>query len=358
MTALVDFIERLRALPEPENEAAVEHKVVAVALGHLGWDVTGTDVQFQYTAKRDTRSGGVCDIALLSSPNAGARPAVLIEAKAPRQDLEKHLEQLLNYAFHTSAAQAVLTNGRQWWFCYPRGEGEPLERRFAAVDIHKDDPAASVGVLERFLGATRVRSGTAGAEAQAALEGAHLGEVWGEMLRGPDPELVKLVAERTRRRFGFTPAAERVKETLSAGTAPAPPPAPPPPRPGPWPPAPPGGRRGVRPVSFRLFGEDADGELTWRKIFELTIAALRRKHPEDFRRIMLEAKQHEGSSIPMAFAEKPNRRWFHKVEGLWFCTELNAKNAQRHTDHMLRIFGYDPDEVRKWETTAATRPPG
>ena len=65
---------------------------------------------------------------------------------------------------------------------------------------------------------------------------------------------------------------------------------------------------------------------------------------------------HEGSATPMAFTLKPSQPWYEEIiPGLWFWTEVSSKSGMRHADHMLRVFGHDPDEVRKWETTTEPR---
>lgn len=62
---------------------------------------------------------------------------VFVEAKKPAEDLDSaaHQEQLLDYAFREGIEIAVLTNGIQWWFYLPAGQGSWDQRKFFAVDL-------------------------------------------------------------------------------------------------------------------------------------------------------------------------------------------------------------------------------
>ena len=219
---LADFIETLQGAPVPENETAVEYKVAGPVLELLGWDVYSNLQWRRQIGSR--RTAGVVDVALLDEEGA---PQALIEAKAPDESLDKHLDQLLKYAFHETAQICVLTNGMEWWFYLPRAEGEARDRRFAQVDFRADIGEA-VDRMVRFLAADRVLSGKAAENAATELQKVlarrkatnALPEVWRRMREEPDRALVRLVTSRVENEIGHSPDPSDVADLLLAAQAP------------------------------------------------------------------------------------------------------------------------------------------
>lgn len=219
---LADFIKTLQGAPVPENETAVEYKVAGPVLELLGWDVYSNLQWRRQIGSR--RTAGVVDVALLDEEGA---PQALIEAKAPDESLDKHLDQLLRYAFHETAQICVLTNGMEWWFYLPRAEGAARERRFAQVDFRADIGEA-VDRMVRFLAADRVLSGKAAENAATELQKVlarrkatnALPEVWRRMREEPDRALVRLVTSRVENEIGHSPDPSDVADLLLAAQAP------------------------------------------------------------------------------------------------------------------------------------------
>ena len=219
---LAEFITTLQGAPVPENETAVEYKVAGPVLELLGWDVYSNLQWRRQIGSR--RTAGVVDVALLDEEGA---PQALIEAKAPNESLDKHLDQLLRYAFHETAQICVLTNGMEWWFYLPRAEGEARDRRFAQVDFRADVTEA-VDRMVRFLSADRVLSGKAAENAATELQKVlarrkaadALPEVWRRMREEPDRALVRLVTTRVANEIGHSPDQSDVADLLLAAQAP------------------------------------------------------------------------------------------------------------------------------------------
>lgn len=213
-TSLVSFIGKIRSAPAPENETAVENKVVSKVMELLGWDPFSHfrwRLQVGYGKRK-----GVVDLALVDPK--GGEPVMLVEAKSPAESLERHQDQLLEYAFRSAAGICVLTNGNEWWLFSPRADGE---RRFAVVDF-SGDAAEAARTMERYMSAERVLSRQAETDAretlveakksrevEAALPGA-----WAKILREPDPALVELLQRAVLRETGHMPSPAAAARTI------------------------------------------------------------------------------------------------------------------------------------------------
>lgn len=93
----------------------------------MGWDIWNTEeVSPEYAIEKNR-----VDYAL----RLYGRPEFFLEVKKPREDLESHEEQLLNYSFQQGVKLAGVTNGVTWLFYLPLKEGSWSERRFYAIDI-------------------------------------------------------------------------------------------------------------------------------------------------------------------------------------------------------------------------------
>ncbi len=73
---------------------------------------------------------------------------VFIEVKKINEDLDKHQEQLLGYAFKEGVKLAILTNGISWRFYLPLYEGSWDQRKFYTIDIYDQ---ATDDMISRFI---------------------------------------------------------------------------------------------------------------------------------------------------------------------------------------------------------------
>jgi len=83
--------------------------------------------------------------------------------KRINEDLEKHQEQLLEYAFRHGVKIAVLTNGLVWWLYLPLFQGSWEQRKFIALDIQQQELTTVAEHFVAFLGRAAVASGEAAA---------------------------------------------------------------------------------------------------------------------------------------------------------------------------------------------------
>ncbi|WP_419826215.1 hypothetical protein [Sphingomonas sp.] len=203
-----DLLERVRfrlAAGSYANEAAVSHGVVTPILNALGWDSSDPD---QLVPEFSIGRGRV-DFALLG---LGRRPSVFIEVKGVGRAVDGD-RQLFEYAFHEGVPLCVLTDGRDWSFYLPSGQGSYEDRRVYRLQLDDREPAESESVLQRYLGRERVRSGAAFEDAQRDYRDAAgrreaataLPRAWSELLTEREELLLELVADKAEGICGFRP---------------------------------------------------------------------------------------------------------------------------------------------------------
>lgn len=235
MDDLVGFLSRLKRgdVALPADEAKTRNAVVLPVLRRLGWDIENTD---EVIPEYSTRSRSV-DFCLCCG-----KEKVFLEVKKPAEDLDKHEEQLLGYAFLEAIDLAVLTNGKTWSFYLPRRRAPVSERKVCAVDLLQQEPLDSARVLGDLLAKESVQAGKALAAAELFLKGKEREEVvcqalrraWEQLLLRPDERLVELLADAVGRVSGSRAEPQAVTAFLrSTAASPAPPPATPPPATGP-----------------------------------------------------------------------------------------------------------------------------
>lgn len=222
--SLLETLEKIRNSPDPENEKAVEAKILTPILENLGWDTFGSDLYYRYPVG-DKKDRGEVDIALMIKK----RSVALIEAKASREKLEDYVGQVLRYAFHEGAQICVLTNGQEWWLYLPREEGPPPERKFAAFNIKTDSIEKIVGNLEAYLRKDNLDNREAEKRAKEVLKALRdkeylqmeIPRIWKTKLDETDEELVNLVTKWVDNEIGLRPAKEQVVALLKGLPIPA-----------------------------------------------------------------------------------------------------------------------------------------
>lgn len=222
--SLLETLEKIRNSPDPENEKAVEAKILTPILENLGWDTFGSDLYYRYPVG-DKKDRGEVDIAL----KVKKRTVALIEAKASGGRLEDHVGQVLRYAFHEGVQICVLTNGQEWWLYLPREEGPPPERKFATFNIKTDSVEKVAGNLETYLSKENLGSREAEKRAKEVLKAlrdkeylqAEIPRIWKAKLDEPDTELVDLVTKWVDNEIGLRPAKEQVIALLKGLPVPA-----------------------------------------------------------------------------------------------------------------------------------------
>jgi predicted type IV restriction endonuclease len=159
---MLDLIERIRerlAQGAYVNEAAISHGVVTPILNALGWDSADpTQIVPEYALP-----GGRVDFALFG---LGHRPGVFIEVKGIGRAMDGD-RQLFEYAFHKGVPLCVLTDGREWSFYVPGGQGSYEDRRVYRLQLDDREPEECSRVLNRYLARDRVRDHSAFEDAQS-----------------------------------------------------------------------------------------------------------------------------------------------------------------------------------------------
>lgn len=207
------LLERVRSKLQENafpNEAAVSFGIVVPVLQALGWDPTEPE---QVMPEFTTGKGRV-DFALCSAPK---RPAVFIEVKGVGRSLEGD-RQLFEYAFHAGVPLCVLTDGREWNFYLPSGQGNYEDRRVYRLQLDERDPAAAEAALRRYLQRDRVKSGEARDAADsdyrdkaAKREAARcIPTAWTQLVAAPEELLVEIVSDQVESLSGFRPIEAQV----------------------------------------------------------------------------------------------------------------------------------------------------
>ncbi len=216
--SLRDSIVRVRqAMPGGQyvNEAAVSTGVVLPFLQDLGWPVFDpTIVAPEYTVE-----GRRVDFALC---HPRSKPAVFIEVKQPGKS-EGGDRQLFEYSFHLGIPLAVLTDGREWHFYLPAGQGAYQERRVYKLDLIDRDISESEARLARYLSYKAVQSGAAHKAAQddyASLRkdreiASTVPLAWRKLLEEKDELLVDLLSDQVESLCGYKPDPDLVTRFLA-----------------------------------------------------------------------------------------------------------------------------------------------
>ncbi|MFC2076163.1 type I restriction endonuclease [candidate division KSB1 bacterium] len=205
---LAPFIEKVsQSLKNGDylTEAAVSMGIIVPMLQRLGWDTEDVNVVIPEYGLEGKR----VDYALCCKPK---HPIVFIEAKKPGQT-EGADKQLFEYAFHKGIPLALLTDGREWHFYLPAGEGEYYERRVYKLDVIERDPVDSAERLNRYLEYGRMCSGRALEDARKDYADVSkkrhiektLPEAWRRILEEGDELLLELLAEKVEDLCGYRP---------------------------------------------------------------------------------------------------------------------------------------------------------
>lgn len=198
------------------NEAAVSHGIVIPILNSLGWDSADPDsVVPEYTSGR-----GRVDFALLGRAR---KPSIFVEVKGVGRSLDGD-RQLFEYAFHEGVPLCILTDGREWSFYLPSGQGSYDDRRLYRLQIDDRSPEECERVLARYVRRERVLSGEAFEDAQRdhrqdvgrreAVQALPL--AWSALLSDADEMLLDVVAERAEALCGFRPTVDDTRYFLAA----------------------------------------------------------------------------------------------------------------------------------------------
>ena len=345
---LHDVLDRIRSSPVPRNEEAAKFQILAPVLHELGWDPQRhQDVLYEHAV--GGKGAGRVDIALRGPEHVVA----LIEAKAPGQDLGKHVHQVIGYAFHQGADICVLTNGLEWWLYLPMEKGPPEKRRFAILRMREDRVEQLADDLHTFLGRENLVNGNARVKAKQVLRARHqaaylerkLPEIWSSILAGPDEELVELVTRRAYEELNLRPDRRQVAAVLrNRPVPPVVPPDPVAPRPAPKPKT--QGRKGSasrRPTGIRLWGQRYEAN-NWKEVLVAVAGALYLRHDANFDRVL----EPRGRKIPWASRnpdDLPRARAEVGSSGIYIHAHGSSSALTKRAIGMLELFHHKPSDL-------------
>ena len=150
----------------------------------------------------------------------GNTPQVFIEVKKGGEPLEKHQEQLLDYAFRQGIKVAILTNGVTWWFYLPLRAVSWEQRKFTTVELDTQDKAEIAQKLVDFLGRENVRSGRSVQNAEVLYKkhriSTTLPKAWNQLVSEPEDLIVDLLVKKTKELCGEETDKSEVERFLSA----------------------------------------------------------------------------------------------------------------------------------------------
>ena len=215
MIELIEQIrQNLRQFAYP-NEASISHGIVTPVLQALGWNTASPQQLIpEYTIERQR-----VDFALLG---AGRKPTVFIEVKG--QGLAAQADrQLFGYAFLEGVPLCVLTDGAEWSFYVPGGQGSYEDRRVYRLQLEERSAEECEQVLTRYLQRERVCSGRAYEDAQRDYRDAAsrreavaaIPQAWQHLAQEPDGTLVSLISAKAESLSGFAPHEEDIAAFLA-----------------------------------------------------------------------------------------------------------------------------------------------
>ena len=331
------------------SEADISLGVVLRILDALNWSTYNRrEVSPEYSVENRW-----VDYALL----IGNTPQVFIEVKKGGEPLEKHQEQLLDYAFRQGVKVAVLTNGAIWWFYLPLLEVNWEQRKSATVEFDKQDKAEIVQKLIDLLDKENVRSGKAVQNAEYLYEqnqrkakiSAVLPKAWNQLVNEPDDFLVELLADKADELCGYKPEKKEVEQFLSVHlqnirvTSP-----PAVVEPIPTPESKPSDRRKrkaftvTKPEAFTFNGSRHEIE-SWRGMLVRLCEIVHAAHRDRFEEVL----NLRGRNRPYFSRNSSDLREYRAINKTGIYVEVNqsATSSRKLARELIFLFGYDEDDL-------------
>ena len=199
-----------------KSETAVRQGIVDPLLRSLGWPTDDTLIVFpEYPV-----GSGHVDYALC---HPSSTPRVFIEAKQVG-NIKGAEEQLFGYDSRIRVPIAVLTDGREWQFFHPTGEGTWAERKVCEFDFITDDSGENAERLNKYLNYESICTGKAVETIKKDYEkvvqqrqvATRLPEAWDKLVEEADEFLLHAVAEKTESLCGYRPTDEQVLDFLKS----------------------------------------------------------------------------------------------------------------------------------------------
>ncbi|GHT61044.1 hypothetical protein FACS1894109_19290 [Spirochaetia bacterium] len=127
------------------QETDIVDAIVKRLLQTLGWPLFDTHI----IAREYNNSGdGRPDLALF---HPTGRPIIVIEAKYISRITDDSKEQLFRYVLKEGFPIAILTDGNDWHFYLPSGQGKYEERNFCSINLVEDDTEYCSNVFKKYM---------------------------------------------------------------------------------------------------------------------------------------------------------------------------------------------------------------
>ena len=198
------------------DEAAVSQGIVLRILNALNWPTFNTlVVSPEYRVE-----GGRVDFALCHPEST---PRVFVEVKQVG-NIEGAEEQLFGYAFRRGIPIAILTDGQQWHFFYPIGEGNYRERKVHEMDLTADDSEKNAEKLNRYLNYELIRMGEVVEAIKQDYEevvqqrqiATQLPKIWSELVKEKNEDLLLVIMDAAKNKIGYEPTEKQVLNFLKS----------------------------------------------------------------------------------------------------------------------------------------------
>lgn len=327
-----------------DSEEATKQGIILPILSNLGWN---RDNVREVVPEHRVENGRV-DYCL----RLNQKSVVFIEAKRTDQELDRHQEQLLGYAFREGVDLAVLTNGVLWWLYLPLLQGSWEQRKFFTIDISKREAAIAADDFKKFLDRGAVADGSAVQQARLLHEShtkerqtkATLPRAWQQLLNEPDELLTELLADRVESLCGHKPVPDQIAEFLAGFASGEFVKVPRPVQPTPLPPGPipqPHGYTYQRPNGFRFLGVSHSAS-TWKSILVGLCSEIATRHPNTFTKL-LDLKGRKRNYFARDYRNMTSPEPI-PATSIFVETNLSANDAAKRCDQILQMFGYRPED--------------
>ena len=324
------------------DEANTKATAIEPILRELGWDVVDPDeVRREHSVgNRSVDYALFCDDTL----------KIFIEAKKGSEPLERHQEQLLDYAFAEGVEIALLTNGATWWFYLPIRAVNWERRKVATVELEQQDSKETAQKLASVLSKANVCSGNAIQYAERHQIFEALPQVWDRLVSEPDSSILNLLAERTHKLCVRAPDRDEVEQFLSGHleqiqitphpTTPSPvSPSKPPPSPGP---SPSGSVTGKKLAAF-VFNGSRYEVTSWRGLLIKLCEIVHSIHRDYFEEVL----SFKGRTKPPFSRNSSGMASPVEINGTGIFLETHgaAQAIVKRAERLITHFGYNENDL-------------
>lgn len=352
---LEDFLQRVRGDRHllSSNEETTRIGVILPVLARLDWD---RDNVREVVPEFPVGSGRV-DYCL----RVGEKNSVFIEAKRISEELERHQEQLLDYAFREGVEMAVLTNGLVWWLYLPLLGGSWEQRKFFTINVEHQDVESAAMHFRAFLARAAIADGSAVLRARELHAGREkdrlvkqmIPKAWNQLCQDPDELMLEIFADKVESLCGHKPDHAQLADYLASfasGQAAVPLPIPHIAKVARAPmehlrrqPSNAGVYTYTRPIAF-VFQGYRHPVSSFKDILVGLCSLLYKAHSSDYDRVLsLRGRKRVYFSRDFRAMTSPAEI---PGAGIYVETNLSANNTLERCTELLEMFGYSRDDLK------------